>query len=106
MSNKVKIAIDAMGGVNSPKKILDGIEISIKNNQENFFTLYGKKDLLEKEIFKKKHIQKYCEIIHAEDIVTEDESALTGAKKKQKYQHVESSRFLKRKKIRYLSFSR
>jgi len=81
MSYKVKIAIDAMGGVNSPKMIIDAIEISIKNNQENFFTLYGKKDLLEKEISKKKHIQKYCEIIHAEDIVTDDESALAGAKK-------------------------
>ena len=81
MSNKVKIAIDAMGGVNSPKKIIDGIEISIKTNQENFFSLYGKKNLLEKEISKKKYIQKYCEIIHAEDVVTDDESALAGAKK-------------------------
>ena len=54
MSNKVKIAIDAMGGIDSPKKIIDGIEISLKTNQENFFTLYGKKDLLEKEVSKKK----------------------------------------------------
>ena len=54
MSNKVKIAIDAMGGLNSPKKIIDGIEISLKTNQDNFFYLYGKKNLLEKEISKKK----------------------------------------------------
>ncbi len=27
MSNKVRIAIDAMGGENSPKKIIEGIEI-------------------------------------------------------------------------------
>ena len=64
MSNKVKIAIDAMGGENSPKKVIEGIEISLKSNQENFFYLYGKKDLLEKEISKKKLIQKYCEIIN------------------------------------------
>ena len=81
MSNKVKIAIDAMGGINSPKKIIDGIEISLKASQENFFLLYGKKDLLEKEISKKKNIHKYCEIIHSEDVVTDDESALAGAKK-------------------------
>jgi len=81
MSNKVRIAIDAMGGINSPKKIIDGIEISLKSNQENFFTLYGKKDLLEKEIYKKKFLHKYCEIINAEDTVLDDESALTGAKK-------------------------
>jgi len=54
MSNKVKIAIDAMGGKNSPKKIIEGIEISLKTNQENFFYLYGKKILLEKKISKKK----------------------------------------------------
>ena len=54
MSNKVKIAIDAMGGENSPRKIIEGIEISLKTNQENFFYLYGKKELLEKEIYKKK----------------------------------------------------
>ena len=48
MLNKVKIAIDAMGGIDSPKKIIDGIEISLKTNQENFFSLYGKKDLIEK----------------------------------------------------------
>jgi len=58
MSNKVKIAIDTMGGENSPKKIIDGIEISLKSNQENFFYLYGKKDLLEKEISKKKTYSK------------------------------------------------
>ena len=41
MTNKVKIAIDAMGGESSPKKIIEGIEISLKSNQENFFYLYG-----------------------------------------------------------------
>ena len=56
MNDKVKIAIDAMGGINSPKKIIEGIEISLKNNNENFFSLYGKKDLIEKEIFKKKEL--------------------------------------------------
>ena len=55
MSEKIKIAIDAMGGENSPKKILEGIEISLKKNTDNFFYLYGKKDSLEREIFKKKH---------------------------------------------------
>ena len=37
MLKKVKIAIDAMGGDNSPKKIIEGIEISLRSNQNNFF---------------------------------------------------------------------
>jgi len=81
MVNKVKIAIDAMGGENSPKKIFDGIEISLKSNKENYFYLYGKKDLLDKELLKRKSIKEYCEIINADDVILDDESPLTGAKK-------------------------
>ena len=46
MSNKIIIAVDAMGGENSPKKIVDGIELSLKESNENFFKLYGNKDKL------------------------------------------------------------
>ena len=38
MSNKVKIAIDAMGGENSPKKIVEGIDISLKSNQSRKYS--------------------------------------------------------------------
>ena len=81
MSNIVKIAVDAMGGENSPKKIIDGIEISLKNNKENYFYLYGDKNLLQKQISNKKHIHEYCEIIDAQEVIKDDESPLTGAKK-------------------------
>ena len=81
MINKVKIAIDAMGGENSPKKIIDGINISLKSNQENFFYLYGKQDLIEKEIAKNKLVQKYCEIINTKDVIVDNESPLAAAKK-------------------------
>ena len=52
MSNKIKIAIDAMGGENSPKKIIDGIKISLKKNKENFFHLYGDESLINKHVLK------------------------------------------------------
>ena len=81
MSNKIKIAIDAMGGENSPQKIINGIEISLKKNKNNFFYLFGKKNILEKEILKKSFIKPYCEIINADDIILDDESPLAGAKK-------------------------
>ena len=46
MSNEIIIAIDAMGGDKSPKKIVDGIEISLKKNNENFFLLFGDENIL------------------------------------------------------------
>ena len=58
MINKINIAIDAMGGENSPKKIIEGINISLRSNQENFFFIYGQQDLLEKEIAKNKLVDK------------------------------------------------
>ena len=81
MSKKVKIAIDAMGGENAPKKIIDGINISLKSNQENFFYLYGQEDLLKKEVSKSKLLVQNCEIINTKDIILDDESPLAAAKR-------------------------
>jgi len=81
MINKVNIAIDAMGGENSPKKVIDGIELSLKKNKENFFKLYGNKDQLNVLINKKPEINNYCEIIHSENYIKDEESPLTAAKK-------------------------
>ena len=37
MDKKIRIAIDAMGGENSPSKVIEGINISLKSNKDNFF---------------------------------------------------------------------
>ena len=81
MSNKVKIAIDAMGGEDSPKKIIEGLDISLKKNKDNFFYLFCKKDLLNKEVSKRKALKENSEIVSAEDIIEDDESPLNAAKK-------------------------
>ena len=81
MTNRVNIAIDAMGGENSPKKIIDGINLSLQTNQGNFFFLYGQQDLLEKEIAKNKLVQENCKIINTKDIIIDDESPLAAVKK-------------------------
>ena len=81
MSDKIKIAIDAMGGEKSPKKIIDAIEISLKLNNENFFYIYGNEDLLKKEISSNKLLTQLCEIINAKDVVLDNESPLYAAKR-------------------------
>ena len=47
MTNLIKIAVDAMGGDGSPKKIIDGIIYNHKQNKENFFRIFGKKNIIE-----------------------------------------------------------
>ena len=81
MSNKVKIAIDAMGGDNSPKKVIDGIEISLKSNKQNFFYIYGDENLLKKEVYKTKLVKHYSKIINTKDVILDHESPLSAAKK-------------------------
>ena len=48
MSELIKIAVDAMGGDGSPRKLSDGIIHNHKSNKENFFKIFGN----EKEIQK------------------------------------------------------
>ena len=82
MDKKVKIAIDLMGGENSPDKNLDGIEIFIKRNKnlnDYFFYLFGDESLI-KEKIKNKSIKNY-EIIDTKIVVSDDLPALSALKK-------------------------
>ena len=81
MNDKIIIAVDAMGGEDSPQKIIDGIELSLNYSDENFFLLYGDLNKIEKIIKKKTNIKKYIEIIHTENSIEDSESPLSAAKK-------------------------
>ena len=41
MSKIIKIAVDAMGGDGSPKKVIDGIIHHFKNNKNSFYQIFG-----------------------------------------------------------------
>ena len=83
MNNPIKIAVDAMGGDGSPKKVIDGIIHHHKNDSNVFYQIFGDKDQiinlinnnLPKDIF---------EIIHTKDIVKGTDSPLEGAKRGKK----------------------
>jgi glycerol-3-phosphate acyltransferase PlsX len=93
MKNMVIIAVDAMGGENSPQKIVNGIELSLKESNENFFKLYGNKDQLNILINNKPKMNKYCEIIHCDRHIEDEESPLSAAKKSEStsmWQSIES----------------
>ena len=81
MGKKIRIAIDAMGGDNSPNKIIEGIKISLKKNKECNFILYGQKDKINKEIEKNKEVKDFCEVHDVVDFIQDDESPLSAAKR-------------------------
>ena len=41
MSDLIKIAVDAMGGEGSPKKIIDGIILNNNSNKNLFYKIFG-----------------------------------------------------------------
>ena len=80
MSDLIKIAIDAMGGDGSPKKTIDGIIHNHKSNQENFFNIFGNKEIIMNYIDNK--IDKnFYEIIDTKNVVKSTDSPLEAAKR-------------------------
>ena len=98
MNNKVKIAVDAMGGENAPRKIIKGINISLKKNRENYFYLFGNKDLINDEINNDKLLRANSEIIDTKNVISDNESPLAAAKKGKESSMWKAIEFLKNKK--------
>ena len=80
MEDLIKIAVDAMGGDGSPKKIIDGLIHNHKSNHENFFQIFGD----EKQIsflINKKIDNNFYKIIDTKNIVKSTDSPLEAAKR-------------------------
>ena len=80
MSKIIKIAVDAMGGDNSPKKIIDGINHHYKNNTNTFYQIFGDKEKIQNYINDLLPTSSF-EIIHTKDIVKGTDSPLEVAKR-------------------------
>ena len=80
MADLIKIAVDAMGGDGSPKKTIDGIVHNHKSNQENFFNIFGNKEII-KNYIDKKIDKNFYEIIDTKNVVKSTDSPLEAAKR-------------------------
>jgi len=83
MTNLIKIAVDAMGGDGSPKKIIDGILLNYQNNKNVFYKIFGNEPEINKLIDNKISKENY-EIIHTTEVVMSTDSPLEGAKRGKK----------------------
>ena len=84
MKKMITIAVDAMGGDNAPKKIIDGIELHHKNNKDIFYKLFGNRNIIEPIIKKKSIDNNVIELIHTEEKIKGEDSAFTAAKRGKK----------------------
>ena len=80
MSELIKIAVDAMGGDGSPKKVVDGIIHHHKSNKDIFYKIFGDENKIISCI-NNKIDQNFFEIFHTENKVESTDSPLEAAKK-------------------------
>ncbi|MDC0400997.1 phosphate acyltransferase PlsX [Candidatus Pelagibacter sp.] len=83
MNKVVKIAVDAMGGDGSPKKVIDGIMHHYQKNSSTYYQIFGNENEINKHL--DNSLPKNCyEIIHTDQIVMGTDSPLEGAKRGKK----------------------
>ena len=80
MSKVITIAVDAMGGDNSPKKVIEGISLHYQNNKNIFYKIFGNSEIINKIVPKNLPPNSF-EIIHTEDEVKGTDSPLSAAKR-------------------------
>ena len=81
MKDFINIAVDAMGGENSPHKVIKGIEIHNRLSKNIFYNIFGDKKIIEPLINKTNISNKYYKIIHTDNIIEDTDSPLSAAKK-------------------------
>ena len=81
MNKPISIAVDAMGGENSPGKVIKGIEIHSLESNDIYYNIFGNKNSIEPLLKKTKIPTNIYKIIHTENIIKDSDSALSAAKK-------------------------
>jgi len=80
MSDLIRIAVDAMGGDGSPKKIIDGIIHNHSLDKSSFYKIFGNEEIINNHI-KNKIDKNFYEIIHTDKVVKSADSPLEAAKR-------------------------
>ena len=76
----IKIAVDAMGGDNSPRKIIDGVIHHYSSNKEVFYKIFGDENKINEILDSKINIKNF-EIVNTLNRVSNEDSPLEGAKR-------------------------
>jgi glycerol-3-phosphate acyltransferase PlsX len=80
MTDLVKIAVDAMGGDGSPKKIVDGIIHHYKDNKDVYYKIFGDENKI-LPLIKDKILENSYKIFHTDSLVKSTDSPLEAAKR-------------------------
>ena len=80
MNNPIIIAVDAMGGDNSPNKVIEGVSLHSNSTYDVNYKIFGNQELINPLIKNLIDKNRY-EIIHTDEVVQGEDTALTAAKR-------------------------
>ena len=78
----VHVALDAMGGDNSPAEIIEGALIAVKKSNDIKVTLCGKEDVIKDYLKDKDYPKDRIRIENAEEVISTDEAPVMAIRKK------------------------
>lgn len=82
MEEKVRVALDAMGGDNAPAEVVKGAVEAVNEKNTIQVLLVGKEDVIEKELTKYTYDKERIQIINADEVITNDEAPVMAIRKK------------------------
>ncbi|MDO5519074.1 MAG: phosphate acyltransferase PlsX [bacterium] len=82
MQTRVNIAVDAMGGDNAPDEIIKGAVEAVNESSDIKVILVGKQELLDEKLKQYTYNESQIEVVHAEDVITNDEAPVMAIRRK------------------------
>lgn len=88
------ISVDAMGGDNSPRIVIEGLSIAAKKNPDVRFLVFGDLEKVEDEIKKFPHLREVCDLRHCSEMVHNEDkpSQVIRNKNTSMYQAIDAVR--------------
>ena len=99
MQEKVKIAVDAMGGDNAPHEIIKGAVEAVKERKEIQVCLIGKRELITHELSQFSYPKDQIRIEHAQEAIETAEPPVLAIRKKKQSSIVIGMNMVKQKEM-------
>lgn len=82
MQKEITVAVDAMGGDNAPGEVIKGAVMAVNDKPDIKVILVGKEDVIRKGLDEYNYDKKRIEIVHAEEIITNNEAPVMAIRRK------------------------
>lgn len=82
MNDLIRVAVDAMGGDNAPASIVEGAVMAVNESREVHVFLVGDQKAVAAELSKYTYDKKRLEIVHASEVITNEEHPAMAIREK------------------------